>query len=68
MMAIFMDFLDDIMEVFIDDFFVCGSSFEGCLASLDNVLERYVKVNLDVTGVSALEIFPNEMRCHCKIF
>jgi hypothetical protein len=46
MMAIFADFLNDIMEVFMDDFSVCGSSFETCLANLEKVLERCVKVNL----------------------
>ena len=46
MMAIFADFIDDIMEVFMDDFSVCGQSFEGCLSNLESVLERCVKVNL----------------------
>ncbi|XP_050894797.1 uncharacterized protein LOC127101414, partial [Lathyrus oleraceus] len=46
MMAIFADFIDDIMEVFMDDFSVCGQSFEGCLSNLEMVLERCVKVNL----------------------
>ncbi|MCH80246.1 hypothetical protein A2U01_0001012, partial [Trifolium medium] len=46
MMAIFSYFLNDIMEVFMDDFSVCGSSFENCLANLEKVLERCVKVNL----------------------
>ena len=46
MMAIFADFLDNIMEVFMDDFSVCGQSFEECLENLERVLERCVKVNL----------------------
>ena len=46
MMAIFADFLEDILEVFMDDFSVCGSSFEDCLSNLEKVLERCVKVNL----------------------
>lgn len=45
-MAIFANFLDDIMEVFMDDFSVCKSIFEGCLANLEKVLERCMKVNL----------------------
>lgn len=45
-MAIFTDFLDDIMEVFRDDFSICESTFKGCLANLEKVLERCVKVNL----------------------
>ena len=46
MMAIFADFLENIMEVFMDDFSVCGQSFEECLENLERVLERCVKVNL----------------------
>src|ERR1051325_5789167 len=46
MMSIFADFVDNIMEVFMDDSSVCGQSFEGCLSNLENVLERCVKVNL----------------------
>lgn len=40
------DFLEDIMEVFMNDFLVYGSSFDACLANLERVLERCVKVNL----------------------
>jgi hypothetical protein len=46
MMEIFADFINDIMEVFMDDFSVCGQSFEDCLSNLEKVLERCVKVNL----------------------
>ena len=35
MMSIYADFLDEIMEVFMDDFSVCGSSFKNCLANLE---------------------------------
>lgn len=45
-MEIFDDFLEDIMEVFMDHIFACGSSFDDCLANLERVLERCVKVNL----------------------
>ena len=46
MMAIFVDFLDNIMEVFMDDYSVCGQSFEEWLENLERVLERCVKVIL----------------------
>ena len=46
MMAIFADFIDNITEVFMDDFSVCGESFEDYLVNLEKVLERCVKVNL----------------------
>ena len=37
MMAIFSDFYEKICEVFMDDFFVYGSSFDDCLSNLDRV-------------------------------
>lgn len=45
-MSIFAYFLDEIMEVFMDDFSVCRSSFKNCLDNLERILERYVQVNL----------------------
>lgn len=46
MMFIFTDFLDKIMEVFMDDFSVCISNFKNCLDNLERILERCVQVNL----------------------
>ena len=46
MMSIFSDFVENIMEVFMDDFSVHGSSFDNCLANLEKVLERCEQVNL----------------------
>ncbi|XP_058733056.1 uncharacterized protein LOC131604643 [Vicia villosa] len=46
MMSIFADYIDNIMEVFMDDFSVCGEDFEGCLSNLEKVLDRCVQVNL----------------------
>ena len=40
MMSIFTDLIEDIMEVFIDDFSVYGSSFNVCLSNLCRVLQR----------------------------
>ena len=40
MMSIFSDFVENIIEVFMDDFSVHGSSFDDCLANLEKVLER----------------------------
>lgn len=34
MMSIFSDFLEDIMEVFMDEFSVYGSNFSDCLNNL----------------------------------
>ena len=35
MSAIFSDMLEDVIEVFMDDFSVCGSSLDNCLANLE---------------------------------
>lgn len=46
MIGIFAYFPDNIMEVFKEDFSVCGSNFENFLSNLEKVLDRSVKVNL----------------------
>ena len=46
MMAIFSDLVEEIMDVFMDDFSVYGSSFEGCLENLEQVLTRCEETNL----------------------
>ena len=46
MMAIFSDMVERIIEVFMDDFSVFGSSFDHCLNNLSKVLERCVETNL----------------------
>ena len=40
MMAIFADLVEDVMEIFMDDFSVFGSSFDQCLINLGMVLKR----------------------------
>ncbi|XP_042460225.1 uncharacterized protein LOC122043693 [Zingiber officinale] len=45
-MAIFSDFTEKIMEVFIDDFSVYGNDFDSCLLNLSKVLQRCEYVNL----------------------
>lgn len=45
------------MEVFVDDFSVCGLSFENSLLNLEKVLERCVNVNLVL----------NCEKCHFKV-
>ena len=46
MMFIFSDFAEEVMEIFMDDFTVYGSSFEKCLHNLETVLERCKDKNL----------------------
>jgi hypothetical protein len=46
MMAVFSEFIEEIVEVFMDDFSVYGKTFMDCLADLENVLTRCAKVDL----------------------
>ncbi len=45
-MAIFSYFIENIMEVFVDDFSICGTTFDECLANLSKVLQRCKESNL----------------------
>lgn len=46
MMAIFTDMVEQYLEVFMDDFFVFGDSFENCLNNLAKVLQICEDTNL----------------------
>ncbi|GJY73581.1 reverse transcriptase domain-containing protein [Tanacetum coccineum] len=46
MMAIFYDMIEEIMEVFMDDFSIFGDSFSSCLSHLDKMLQRCEDTNL----------------------
>src|SRR4051794_8962314 len=46
MSAIFHGFCEEIVEVFMDDFSVYGTSFDNCLQNLDKVLQRCEETNL----------------------
>ena len=46
MMSIFFDLAEEVMEIFMDDFTVYGSSFEQCLHNLGTVLQRCKHKNL----------------------
>nr|GEU38269.1 hypothetical protein [Tanacetum cinerariifolium] len=46
MMAIFHDMIEKNMEVFMDDFFVFGNSFQCCLSYLKRMLKRCEDTNL----------------------
>jgi len=39
-MSIFSDMIEKIMEVFMDDFFIYGETFNDCLENRDRVLQR----------------------------
>ncbi|KAJ8755397.1 hypothetical protein K2173_019195 [Erythroxylum novogranatense] len=44
--AVFCKFLEECMEVFMDDFTVYGDSFDACLSNLARVLQRCIEKNL----------------------
>jgi hypothetical protein len=46
MLSIFSDFIENCMEVFMDDFTVYGTSFDACLTSLNLVLARCIETDL----------------------
>ena len=46
MMSIFSDLVEEVMEIFMDDFLVYGSSFEDCLKNLEIILQRCQDKNL----------------------
>jgi hypothetical protein len=45
-MAVFLEFIKEIVEVFMDDFSVYGKTFMDCLANLEKVLMRCAEVDL----------------------
>ena len=46
MMSMFSDLVEEVMEIFMDDFSVYGSYFENCLENLETVLQRCQDKNL----------------------
>jgi hypothetical protein len=46
MMAVFSEFIEEIVEVFMDDFSIYGKTFVNFLVNLDKVLTRSGKVDL----------------------
>jgi hypothetical protein len=45
MMVVFSEFIEEIVEVFMDDFSIYGKMFMDCLANLDKVLTRCAEVD-----------------------
>ena len=43
MMSIFSDLVEEVIEIFMDDFSVYGSSFEDCLKKLETVLSKVLR-------------------------
>jgi hypothetical protein len=59
MMVIFSDLIEKAMEVFMDDFFVYGKTFKGCLANLDKVPKR---CQMDETSIGSSVISRSEKK------
>jgi hypothetical protein len=59
MMAEFSEFIEEIVEVFMDDFSVYGKTFMDCLANLDKVLARCAEVDLVLNCKSATSWLSN---------
>ena len=54
MVSIFSNYIEHIIEVFMDDFTVYGDSFDNCLHNLTLVLQRCIETNLVL----------NSKKCH----
>jgi hypothetical protein len=52
--SIFSNMIEEIMEVFMDDFSVYGKTFDHCLENLDKVLQRCQEKNLVLNWESAI--------------
>jgi hypothetical protein len=57
MMAVYSEFIEEIVEVFMNNFSVYGKMFMDCLANLDKVLTRCAEVDLVL----------NWEKCHFKV-
>jgi hypothetical protein len=56
-MAVFSEFIEEIVDMFMDDFSVYGKTFMDCLANLENVLTRCAEVDLVL----------NWEKCHSRL-
>jgi len=60
MMSIFSDMIEKIMEVFMDDFTIYGTTFDDCLENLDIVLQRCKEKYLVLNWENAILWFRKE--------
>ncbi|CAA7031625.1 unnamed protein product [Microthlaspi erraticum] len=59
MTSIFSDLIEEMVEVFMDDFSVYGASFSSCLSNLCRVLQRFEKgIELDRAKVDVMLQLP----------
>ena len=52
--SIFLDFVHDKMEIYMDDFTPYGETFEQALINLDKALQRYIEMNLFLSNKKCL--------------
>ena len=57
MVSIFLDYIEHIIEVFMDDFTVYGDFFDNCLHNLTLVLQRCIETDLVL----------NSKKCHFMV-
>ena len=69
MTAIFSDFCGKIVEVFMDDFSVYGTSFDDCLSNLDRAIIKRGSINEEIVHVNHNNIFTEvrEYRSHTSL-
>jgi len=68
MLNIFSDMVERFLEIFMDDFFVFGDSFNDCLTNLEKVLNKCREKNLVLNWEKSL--YGNKRHCtwsHCFI-
>jgi len=68
MLGIFSDMVERFLEIFMDDFFVFGDSFNDCLTNLEKVLNKCREKNLVLNWGKSL--YGNKRHCtwlHCFI-
>nr|GEX66856.1 hypothetical protein [Tanacetum cinerariifolium] len=70
MMEIFHDMIEKTMEVFMDDFFVFGNSFQSCLSYLERMLKRTLKTKLTKAPILIAPNWdiPFELMCDASDF
>ena len=61
MLSIFNDMVERIMEVFVDDITIYGSTFEECLVNLEEVLNRCIEKDLVLNWENAILWYVKEL-------
>ena len=65
--GIFSDMIENIMEIFMDDFSIFGDSYEGYLENFKRLLERCVEKNLVLIGRSVTSCDASDCVRTCSV-